>query len=261
MRYWLGLLEAVPMLKRQIETTTQESITLKNRITLEVHTANFRSVRGYTVVAALLDELAFWPVDENSASPDIEVINALRPAMATVPGAMLLCASSPYARKGSLWDAYRKYYRKNDDRVLVWQAATRDMNPSVPQTFIDKHMANDPARASAEYMAQFRTDIESFISREAVEACIAHGVRERAPKPGVTYEAFTDPSGGSADSMTLAIAHRQADLTIIGVLRERKPPFSPEDAVAEFATLLRSYQIFQNHRRRLWRRVAARALP
>jgi hypothetical protein len=117
------------------------------------------------------------------------------------------------------------------------------MNPSVPQTHIDEHMADDPARASAEYMAQFRTDIESFISREAVGACIAHGVRERAPEPGVTYEAFTDPSGGSADSMTLAIAHRQGDLTIIDVLRERKPPFSPEDAVAEFATLLRSYRI------------------
>ena len=28
---------------------------------------------------------------------------AIRPAMATVPGAMLLCASSPYARKGALW--------------------------------------------------------------------------------------------------------------------------------------------------------------
>jgi hypothetical protein len=60
MRYYLGLLKAVPMLKRQIEGVTQESITLKNRVVIEIHTASFRTTR-YTIVAALLDELAFWP--------------------------------------------------------------------------------------------------------------------------------------------------------------------------------------------------------
>jgi hypothetical protein len=44
------------------------------------------------------DELAFWPSEE-SANPDYEVLDAIRPGMATVPGAMLLCASSPYARR------------------------------------------------------------------------------------------------------------------------------------------------------------------
>ena len=55
MRYCLGLLKAVPMLKQLIESETRESITLRNRIVIEVHTASFRSTRGYTCVAALLD--------------------------------------------------------------------------------------------------------------------------------------------------------------------------------------------------------------
>ena len=35
-----------------------------------------------------------------------------------------------------------------------------------------KAMDRDPAAASAEYMAQFRTDVEVFITREAVEDCV-----------------------------------------------------------------------------------------
>ena len=243
MRYCLGLLKSVPMLKQLIEGETRESITLRNRVVIEVHTASFRSTRGYTCISCLLDEAAYFQTDEMSAEPDVEVINAVKPSMATIPGAMLLCASSPHARKGALWTAYSKHFGKDGDPVLVWQASTRDMNASVPQSFIDQHMAEDPARAQAEYMAQFRSDLESYVLREAVEACVNTGIRERAPQRGIVYTGFVDPSGGSVDSMTLAIAHRDQDVVVIDALRERVPPFSPEQVVGEFAELLKSYNV------------------
>src|SRR5262249_8107788 len=145
------------------------------------------------------------------AEPDAEIVNAIRPAMATIPGAMLLCASSPYSRRGALYDAWRKHFGKDGDDVLVWQAPTRTMNPSVRQTFIDQHLAEDPARASAEYLAEFRSDIEGFVSREAAEACVVQGRFELPPTSRGGYVAFVDPSGGSADSMTLAVARREQD--------------------------------------------------
>src|SRR5438309_1660243 len=40
----------------------------------------------------------------------VEVINAIKPGMATIPGSMLLCANSPHARRGALWEAYRKHF-------------------------------------------------------------------------------------------------------------------------------------------------------
>jgi hypothetical protein len=113
--------------------------------------------------------------------------------------------------------------------MLVWQAPTREMNPTIPQRVIDEATERDPASAAAEYGAQFRSDVESFVNREAVEACVSVGVRERPPMSGVTYSAFVDPGGGSSDSMTLAIGHRQDDVIVIDVVRERRPPFSPED--------------------------------
>jgi hypothetical protein len=242
-RYIRGLLTNVPMLKRLIERETAEGFELSNDISIEIGTASFKSVRGLTIVAALCDEVAFWSTDDHSADPDFEILNAIRPAMATIPNAMLLVASSPYARRGILYDAHKKHFGKDGDPILVWQAATRVMNPSVPQEFIDNAYSRDPISAAAEYGAQFRSDVESFVSREAVEACVTPGIRERAPVSGIRYSAFVDPSGGSADSFTLAIAHKQGDIAILDAIRERKPPFSPEDVVKEYAALLKSYGI------------------
>jgi hypothetical protein len=192
MRFIKGVLSDVPMLAATVQATRQEAIDLDTRITIEVHTANFRAVRGYTIVAALLDELAFWQ-GEDSANPDFEIINAIRPAMATVPGATLLCASSPYARKGALWEAYHRYFGRAGG-PLVWQAPTRTMNPCLPQAHIDAEYDKDPVSAAAEYGAEFRTDIESFVSREAVEASVDWGVHERGPLAAHRYGGFVDVS-------------------------------------------------------------------
>src|SRR5262245_28776855 len=91
-------------------------------------------------------------------------------------------------------------------------------------------------------MAQFRTDVEGFITREAVEACVTLGVHERPPQRMHSYVAFVDPSGGSSDAMTLAIAHTEGETEILDVIRERKPPFSPEAVVEEFTSLIKSYR-------------------
>ncbi|WP_334539576.1 terminase large subunit domain-containing protein [Bradyrhizobium sp. AZCC 1708] len=241
LRYAKGLLSETPMLKPLIEAERSEAIDLSNRVTIEVHSASFRSTRGYTIIAALCDEAAFWRSDE-SANPDVEILNALRPGLASIPDGLLLIASSPYARKGALWTAYRKHFGQNSP-VFVWQAATRIMNPTISQGVIDTAYEEDPASADAEYGAQFRTDVEGFVTLEVVQACISSGIRERAPSSRWRYKAFTDPSGGSKDSFTLGIAHREGDSAVLDCLREVRPPFSPESVVAEFAQVLRSYRV------------------
>jgi hypothetical protein len=246
LRFIRALLTQVPMLARLIEREVSEGFDLSNAVTIEVGTASHRSVRGYAVLAALLDEAAFFPTDD-AAEPDYEIINALRPGMATIPNAMLLVASSPYAQRGSLYDAWRKHYGKAGDPVLVWRAPTRTMNPTVPQRVIDEAMEADPASAAAEYMAAWRTDVETFVARAVVEAAVVPGRFELPRVAGIRYWGFTDPSGGSSDSMTLAIAHVQGTRVIIDAIRERRPPFSPDDVVQEFAATLKAYGITRVH--------------
>ena len=244
MRYVKGILSSVPMLAPIIEAERQEAVDLRGSVTIEVHTASFRTVRGYTIVAALCDEIAFWPTDDTSSSPDTEIVAALRPAMVTIPGAVMLCSSSPYARRGALWNAHHRHHGVEGDPILVWQADTRTMNPTVPQAFVDAAYADDPASAPAEFGAQFRSDIEGFVTREVVDAVTELGCRERAPVSGISYIAFVDPSGGSSDAMTLAIGHRDEEgRAILDALRERRPPFSPADVVKDFSLLLEDYRI------------------
>jgi hypothetical protein len=245
-RYVTGLIQGVRILKPLIERETQESIDLSNGVTIEVGTASYKSIRGYTLCAALCDEIAFW--SDEGANPDKEILAAIRPSMATLhPHGMLLCASSPYARRGALWDAHRRHFGKDGDKVLVWQAATRVMNPAVPQSVIDEAVEADPASAGAEYFAEFRTDVESFVDRGLVESLVVPDRVELPPAPGRHYFGFVDPAGGSgADSMALAIAHKEdSGQLVLDAVREIKPHFSPEDAVQEFTALLRSFNIEQ----------------
>ncbi len=241
MRYIKALL-AIPILKLKVEGAGREAIDLDNKITIEVHTASYRSTRGYAAVAVLADEVAVWPT-EDAAEPDYEVLNALRPGMAQFPDALLLCASSPYAMKGALYDAHKAHYGKNGDPILVWQAPTRRMNPTIRQQFIDRETEKDPASAAAEYGAMFRSDVAAFVAREVIDAAVVPGRYELPPQSRYHYVGFVDPSGGSADSMTLAISHREGDAAILDAVRELRPPFSPENAVDQFANVLKSYGI------------------
>jgi hypothetical protein len=101
-RYVGALLRETQLLAPTIVRETATEFELSTRVVIEIGAADFKAVRSYTFAAVLADEFAFWS-DENSANPDEEVLTGVRPAMATIPSAMLLCASSPYARKGALW--------------------------------------------------------------------------------------------------------------------------------------------------------------
>ncbi|PSH68542.1 hypothetical protein CU102_12315 [Phyllobacterium brassicacearum] len=241
LRYVRAMLDNIPVFQEMVQRDTADSFDLDNSTTIEVGTASFRSTRGYTFAAVLADELAFWRTDD-AAEPDYAILDAIRPGMASIPTSMLLCASSPHARRGALWDAFKRFWGK-DDAPLVWRASTREMNPTIPQSVVDRALERDQSSASAEYMAEFRTDIEQFVSLDVVEACVTPGVFERPYVSGVRYRGFVDPSGGSNDSMTLAIGHNEGDRVILDCVRERKPPFSPEAVVLEFAETLDRYRI------------------
>jgi hypothetical protein len=243
LEYANAALAQSPLLRQLIVRRTADTIELSNHVRIEVRASNFRRLRGPTYIAVLADEAAFWLSDEVSSNPDIEIINAVRPGLATTGGPLII-ASSPYARRGLLWAVYRQHFGlAGDPLILVAQGATRVFNSSLPQAVVDRALTRDPASAKAEYGAEFRTDIESFITREVIEACVESGVRERPPLSNTKYQAFVDPSGGSSSSMTLAIGHRQGDIAIVDALREIRPPFSPEAVVSEFARTLKSYRV------------------
>ena len=128
--------------------------------------------------------------------------------------------------------------------MLVWQAEHAIDEPdSAAELTSIKHMQDDPARAAAEYLAQFRSDLEGFIAREVVQACVGD-YHEILPTRDFTYRCFVDPASGSGtDSFTAAVAHRHGDQVVIDAVREIKPPFSPQAAISELAAFAKSYRV------------------
>lgn len=238
MRYISGLVRANPMLERMVTREDRESIELTNRATIEVHTASFRAVRGYSVACCIADEVAFWR-SEDSANPDYEIINAIRSAMATLNG-KLIALSSPYSKRGELWNAYRRYYGKLGD-VLVARAPSRTMNPTLPESVVTRAMERDPEAARAEYLAEFRSDLSSFISREVISELTRSSPLTIPYDRSRSYMAFVDPAGGGQDEFCLAIGHESENRLIVDSLLARRG--TPARIVDEFAGILKGYGI------------------
>lgn len=241
-RYVLGLLHSVPALAALIARETRESIELSNGVVLKVITATKAAPRGRAYALVIIEEAAFLPTDQ-AAEPDVELLRSVRPALARVPGSLLCVVTSPYARRGIIWAAWQKYHDKPDGAVVLVQADTLSLNPTFDRAEIERAFLDDEPAARAEYGAEFRSDLEAFVSREAVEACRVADRLELPPVSSLSYVAFLDPSGGSSDSFTLAIAHREDERVILDLVRERKPPFSPESVCKEFADDMKRYRI------------------
>lgn len=247
--YIVGVLRAAPALGKLVSNQTATTISLSNGIDIEVRAADFRSVRGLTLIACLCDETPFWRSD-NSANPDTEIIEAVRPGLVTARG-QLISLGSPYSRRGFVWNTFQRYFGKENQRILVAKGMTRLFNPTVPQAFIDAAFERDPLSAAAEWNAEFRSDVDAFVSPEVVDMCIVAGRHEIPYFSGSDYHAFVDPSGGSSDSFTLAIAtSRPSDdgseeyqIGVLCCLREYRPPFSPDTVVADIARTMRYYDL------------------
>jgi hypothetical protein len=249
-----------------------EEIPLTSRVDIKIRAAKITAGRSRAIPLALLDEVAFFPTKE-SATPDEDILRGIRPAMANIPGAMLGLLSSPYAQRGVLWEAYDKHFGVENDPVLVWTATTLTMHetPAI-RVFVQKEWAKDPVAAAAEVGDEngritFRADVKDFISPQVLKALVKEGRFELAPcslepvEPGqaepdrFTYWAFTDPSGGSQDAFTLAIAHWEPAVkdeagavvtpgrAVLDLIRQEPAPFKPKAIVKKFAADIKRYHL------------------
>jgi hypothetical protein len=249
-KYCEGLLQ-VPLLAQEVVRSSDDVVEFKNGSILEVATNDARLIRGRSAIAVLGSECCHWKTDETSLSSDEEVVAAAEPSMAMIPdGGLLLLGSSVHRRRGFMYRQWKERYGREDDAEdglgpVVWLAPSATMNPALPAGVVRRALADDPWRAKGEYLSEWRDDSSGFIDREAVEAAVDAGVRERLPSASMGYHAFVDPAGGSGtDSVVLAIAHRERDgRAVLDVLREVRPKFSPSGVVTEFAQLLRGFRI------------------
>jgi hypothetical protein len=249
-----GIIDASPILRSMVVKTTQDTITLSNRTELVVLPASAKSLRGISCVGICADEIAWWMVD--GANSDSEILNAIRPSLATTNG-MLIIGSSPYRPEGELYQLDTKYFGPDGDpKILVSRATSRETNPTLPQSVIDRAMLRDSLKARCEHLCEYRTDVSDYVPRELILSAVDQGVISRLPNPAHRYVCFADASSGlshntgggknskGGDAFAAAIGHAEGDKKIvIDYVFERKPPFNASAVVAEISSIATGYGI------------------
>jgi hypothetical protein len=241
--YTKALFQNIPALQRMVTRETRTGLELSsNNIAIEVMTNDHRAVRGRTLLLGIFDEIAHWQTESPTITPDLETYRAVLPSLATLPSAKLIMISTPFGKRGLLYQKYVQHFGKDDPDVLVIKAPSLVLNPSLDARIVEGEIARDPEGSRSEWLGEFRDDVAGFVAREIIESAIDVGVVERPPVAGVYYFGFIDVAGGSGtDSMALCIGHLENSCAVIDCIREIRPPFSPQHSTAEFANVLKSY--------------------
>ncbi len=132
MNFAKGIFAEVPRFAALVDNITSDTISLINRIDIQVRPASFRTIRGITAIAVIAEECPMWqPEDFGSRNPDREILNAVRPSMATT-GGTLFCIGSPHAKRGETWRMFQKHFGPNGNpAILVANGPTRLFNPTI----------------------------------------------------------------------------------------------------------------------------------
>lgn len=240
------------LLGSMVEEVLSLEIQLTNRVSILCFPCTLRSLRGWSIPAAVMDEVGFFRL-EGQADSDTEIQASIRRGMVSFPSTRLVKVSTPYMKSGLLHDDFKNYFGKDSEDVLVWRAPSTLMNPSLVQQRLERERRLDPQRFEREYMAEFAEDLESFLPTAWIDAAVVEGRHELPPMPGMNYVAACDPSGGGADSFTLAIVHTEGDEPnpkIIqdvskGWRRSRGQTVDLEGVVAEIAATLKGYGVHE----------------
>ncbi len=232
------------LLKAEVVSEGRDGFELKNGVVCETLVGDWKSIRGYSVMAAIVDEAAFFGLDaESKVRSDTELIRALLPSLSTI-GGRLIAITSPYARRGWVWNQHKKYFGNDEAKTLVWVSPSRTMNSTLPKGVVDAAMVEDMQSAKSEYLAEFRDDVCIWLPLESITACVKKTRFELLPRSGERYFGFVDVSGGRNDDAAICIGHRNNDKKVIcDYIQRYRPPHNPYEVIGRMSEVLKKYKI------------------
>lgn len=226
------MIERSPVLKGLIDGKPRMGadeceLSLTNGVDIRILAANSQTLRGGVVIAAILEEAAHFKRTDSEVRNLDEVIDAILPAMSTVPDARLICITTPWAQLGKIWDVFST--RAEHPQLLVWQAPTWVMNPANPsvnsEAKREKMRRRDPQWFDREYGAQFSLTVDALLPPELVDRAVVRGVREFPTQSEIRAVAGLDPSSKGSDSFGFGLAHKTKEGKIfLDVSMAWKPP-------------------------------------
>lgn len=210
---------ACPYFKPYMSHTTQKFVQFQSPHDVEVHgtadkggisslrvtffSSNSKGLRGAANIVAILDEYCFFP--KEGSSSDEAVYQSVSPSMATFSPkdpkdprtptgpveSRLIMISSPYSKSGVFYEKYESARSglSGSDDILMIQAPTWEVNPTVPSDFLAGEYKKNPDIFNCEYGAQFSDSVKAWIEDpEILKPCLDPQLKpEEKSKPRIAH--------------------------------------------------------------------------
>jgi len=148
------------------------------------------------------------PYVPGSAGQDRETVAAVKPALATV-GGRLIVLSTPLGREGVHYERVEQLRGQLDGRAVAFIAPTWVANPACfPDAASTRDLEEDERVWAREYEAEPGEADNSAFAADDLECCVDRGRRGNDPKPGVRYAVGFD-EGGRRAARALVVVHRE----------------------------------------------------
>jgi len=206
----------------------EANLSVEGSIVLVCGHSNPDTLRGYSAIAILFDELAFY--DENPKVSGSGFYNALKPSVGKFHDfgdGRLVEISSVDAPSGIFYEIWRNGQSEEDEfkGVLSFRLATWDINPDLSYNcdFMAQERARDPDAFAIEYgsMWNARGVLKTYFARDMVDNAVKpfmfmQSVGDRQ----MEYFAHLDPAA-TRDNYALVIVYRARYVTNRGEKRWR----------------------------------------
>lgn len=220
------------------------------RVVIETTTADGVAPRGPTAVCAIIDEAALLPYVEGSEGYDRELIAAIRPALATT-GGRLIVASTPWGREGFHFERVETLLGAPTSRAVAFEAPTWTMNPAhFPSEAAARENEDDPRIFDREWRAVPGDLDSSAFSSTDLAACVDIGRRGSPPIRGTAYSLGYD-EGGRQAARALVITHREwrptpdgsVEYIVVDFLKRWQPGsgIAHDEVMSEVASIAKRY--------------------
>lgn len=251
LRYAKGAAERSPAIAALIERKNVDQLGLRRRdgylVTIEClpATRGGSAVRGRSLVAAALDEAAFFR-DENHSVNDDEIFKAVAPRV--LPGGQVVIASTPWAESGLLYRLYERNHGEPSDALAVHAPTLLLRDDAHTRELVEREDERDPDNADREFRARpMAGGASEFFEPAAIDQCVDEAlpmlVRPTAERQPATMGLDTgfrkDPSAGVA-------IRKRGDAYVVAECIEIKPP--PGGMLKPSATIKQLIEVAERHR-------------
>lgn len=206
----LSLVEASPLLRDAVASSTLDEIVFSNGVVLAAFPCTARGIRGWPVSFLFLDELAHFIDDTEGTGPQVaeHVFRAATPSVAQFGSlGRIVCSSTPWGQDGLFADLYRKTTSGELEHSLAQHATSAEMNPTLEAAWLaQQRVVLGDEEYLSEYEAEFAAGGTSYFESTAIDGSV--GDRPELPPGTPGYRRFVaglDPAFGGGDAFGIAI--------------------------------------------------------